>query len=206
MPHAFKQLLERMAQERFPGPSTSFSVFHLLLALELISKRTLGRNALSEALSVGHGAIRTIIARLEDAGLVEISKAGCSLTEKGLRIWKESISVLKKTEIENNKLTLDRHNFAVLIRNGSDKVQTGIEQRDAAVKAGARNAITIRMKQGRLIIPSVSQDVGRDFSEAANQLTELLHPSDNDAIVIVGSDGAKKAELGALAAAWSLLD
>jgi len=37
-------------------------------------------------------------------------------------------------------------------------------------------------------------------------LIELLHPSDNDAIVIVGSDTEEKAELGALAAAWSLLD
>lgn len=206
MPHAFKQLLERMAQERFPGPSASFSVFHLLLALELIAQKTLGRNTLSEALGVGHGAVRTIIARLEDAGLVEISKAGCSLTEKGLRVWKESVSVLKKAEVENNQLTLAKHNFAVLIRNCSDKVQTGIEQRDAAVRAGARNAITIRMKQGRLIIPSVSQDVGRDFPEAASQLTGLLHPRDNDAIVIVGSDTEEKAELGALAAAWSLLD
>ena len=206
MPFAFKQLLEKAASEKAPGPSPSFTTLHLLLAMELIAEKEIGRNKLAESLGVGEGAIRTILGRLKDAELVEISKTGCSLTDSGLRLWREYASVLRKIPIGQNELALAKFNFAVLVKNCGEAVGSGMEQRDAAVMAGAKSATTIRVKKGRLIIPSVSGDVARDFPKAANQLISLLHPRENDVIVIGGSDSPRKAEHGALAAAWSLLN
>jgi Mn-dependent DtxR family transcriptional regulator len=39
-------------------------------------------------MQVGDGAIRTIIGRLKDMGLINIAKQGCSLTSKGQEIWR----------------------------------------------------------------------------------------------------------------------
>jgi DNA-binding MarR family transcriptional regulator len=206
MPHSFKRVLEEVIREKAPGPSQSFSIFHLLLALELLAERTTGRNKLAENLGVGAGAVRTIIGRLRRANLVKVSRAGCSLTEKGSRLWRDYESVLKKVEIPPSQLALSRYNFAVLVRHCGGRVRSGIEQRDAAVMAGARSATTMKVQNGRLIIPSVSDNVAGDFPDAASHLTRLLHPENDDAIVIVGSDTSEKAEYGALAAAWALLD
>lgn len=207
MPHTFKQFLEKIASEKAPGPPSTFSVFHILRAIELISEKTIGRSKLAENLKVGEGAVRTIIDRLRDAGLIVASKAGCTLTKEGLRLWREYKSILvKKIKIGRNELTFAGFNFAVLIKNRSHKVKSGVEQRDSAIIVGAKGATTIMFKKGSLIMPSVSNDVARDFPKAANQIVKLLQPEENDVIIIGSADSLEKAEYGTLAAAWTLLD
>jgi predicted transcriptional regulator len=207
MPYTFKQLLEKITSEKAPGPSPSFSVFHLLHAIELISEKTIGRSKLAENLKVGEGAVRTIINRLKDADLVVTSKSGCALTSEGLRLLREYKSIFKKkTEIGKNELTLADYNFAILIKNRGHKVRSGVEQRDAAVMAGAKGATTIMFKEGRLKIPSVSDDVAKDFPNAANQIVRLLKPEEKDVIIIGSADSLGKAEYGTLAAAWTVLN
>jgi predicted transcriptional regulator len=203
---AFKRILERIASEKAPGPTPSFTLVHLLLAMELIAEKEIGRSKLAESLGVGEGTIRTMLGRLKDAGVAEISKAGCSLTNSGLGLWKEYTSIFKKVQIDQNELALAKYNFAILVRNCGEAIESGMEQRDAAVVAGARSATTIRVRKNRLVIPSVSDDVVKDFPTAADQLIKLLHPKEKDAIVIGGSDDPRKAEHGALAAAWTLLN
>lgn len=207
MPYTFKQLLEKIASEKAPGPSPSFSVFHLLHAIELISEKTIGRSKLAENLKVGEGAVRTIINRLKYADLVVTSKSGCTLTSEGLRLLREYKSIFKKKiEIGKNELTLTDYNFAILIKNRGHKVRSGVEQRDAAVMAGAKGATTIMFKEGRLKIPSVSDDVAKDFPNEANQIVRLLEPEENDVIIIGSADSLGKAEYGTLAAAWTVLN
>ncbi len=207
MPYTFKQLLEKITSEKAPGPSPSFSVLHILRAIELISEETIGRSKLAENLEVGEGAIRTIINRLKAADLIATSKAGCTLTSKGLRLWREYKSIFrKKVEIGKNELTIANSSFAVLIKDHGHNVKSGVEQRDAAVMAGAKGATTIMFKKGRLKIPSVSDDVAKDFPEAANQIIRLLEPEENDVIIIGSADSLGKAEYGTLAAAWTVLN
>ncbi|MEM3730198.1 MAG: DUF4443 domain-containing protein [Candidatus Bathyarchaeia archaeon] len=203
----FKKLLEKIAEEKAPGPVPTFTLFHLFLAVEALAEKSIGRGKLAEKLSVGEGTARTLIERLRDYGLIEISKSGCALTSEGLRIWQECRSVFeKKVEIEKNELTLAKHNFAILVKNCAHKIKLGVEQRDAAVSAGAKGATTVIFKGGRLIIPSVSNNVVEDFPEAAKQIAQILKPKENDVIIIGSADDLGKAERGTLAAAWTLLD
>lgn len=204
--YSFKHFLEKLAHEKAAGPSPTFSVFHLLVAIELIAENPIGRNKLAESLEVGDGAVRTIISRLKNAGLLETSKTGCSLTEKGMKLWKEYSSVMKKVEIKKNELALANYSFAVLVKNHGQKVESGMEQRDAAVIMGAKSVTTIVFRKGRLMIPSVSNDVAHDFPQATAQILRLLSPKENDAIVISSADNPGKAEYGALSAAWTLID
>ncbi|MEM3641808.1 MAG: DUF4443 domain-containing protein [Candidatus Bathyarchaeia archaeon] len=202
-----KQFLERIAGEKAPGPAPTFSVLHILRAMEIVAEKPIGRTKLAAELNMGEGATRTIINRLREAELLETSKMGCKLTAKGLRLWMEYKKVFqKKIEIGKSELTHAKYNFAMLAKNCGHKIRSGIEQRDAAVKIGAKGAITVIVRDGRLIIPSVSNDFARDFPTTAEKIVKLLQPEENDVILISGADTFDLAEHGIAAATWTLLD
>jgi DNA-binding MarR family transcriptional regulator len=207
MTSQFKRFIESLASPKGPGPSTTFSMFHIVYALELMAEKPIGRNKLAEKLNVGEGAIRTIISRLKGAGLIATSKEGCRLTDKGLSVWKKFVDVYpKRAEIGKTALTTSKYNYAFLVKNKAHKVKSGIDQRDAAIMGGARRAVVIVSKKGRLIIESVSNSIAKEFPEAASEILEKLEPEDNDVIIIAGADNPVKAKRGAFAASWVLID
>jgi len=206
MTSQFKSFIESLASPKGPGPSTTFSMFHIFYALELVAKKPIGRNKLAEKLNVGEGAIRTIISRLKDSGLIVTSKEGCTLTDKGMKIWKNFETAFpKRVEIGKTALTTSEYNYAFLVKNKGHKVKSGIDQRDAAIMGGARRALVIVFKNGQLIIESISNSIEKDFPEAANVILRDLKPKDNDAIIIAGADNLLKAKRGAFAASWVLI-
>jgi predicted transcriptional regulator len=204
---AVKKILEELLKERAPGPSPSFSIFHIIKALELTAKEgPIGRGKLSKKLGTGEGATRTLLNRLIDAGLIITSKPGCLLTEKGETIWNDFQSIFpQKVKLEESELTLANYNIALLIKGCGDKVKTGIEQRDAAILAGAKGATTLIFKNQTLIQPGISENLARDFPEIFNQITKQLALEENDVVVIGSADKWENAEYGALAAGWTLI-
>jgi hypothetical protein len=172
-----------------------------------MAERPIGRNRLAVKLNVGEGAVRTIINRLKGAGLIVTSKAGCTLTAKGLSIWKKFERFFpKRVEIGKTELTTAEHNYAFLVKNSGHKVKSGIEQRDAAIVAGAKRAVVIVSRGGHLVIESVSNNIEKEFPKAANQILKVIQPEDNDVIIIAGADILQKAKNAAFAASWALLD
>jgi len=206
MTFPFKSLIESLASPKGPGPSPTFSMFHIFYALELMAKKPIGRNKLAEKMNVGEGAIRTIINRLKDSGLIVTSKEGCILTEKGLSVWKNFEAVFpKRVEVGKTALTTSEYSYAFLVKNKGNKVKSGIDQRDAAIMGGARRAIVIVFKNGHLIIDSISDSLEKDFPEAADVILKDLKPEDNDVIIIAGAGKPLKAKRGAFAASWVLI-
>ncbi|MEM2527332.1 MAG: DUF4443 domain-containing protein, partial [Candidatus Bathyarchaeia archaeon] len=155
---------------------------------------------------LGEGAVRTLLRRLTEAGLVITSRSGCSLTHKGMKLWSEIERVLQgMVRIGGSELTLAPYSVAILVRGCADKVKSGIEQRDAAIVSGARGAVTIIFKNNRMIIPGVSENMERDYPSAFRELSCLMKPREGDVIIVSSADSQRDAEYGALAAAWSLL-
>ena len=111
----------------------------------------------------------------------------------------------KRIEIPNSELATSEFNFAFLVKNSGQKVGSGIDQRDAAIIAGARKALVIVYKNGHLIIESVSDCIEQKYPKAANLILEELTPQDNDVIIIAGAESTLKAKRGAFAASWSLI-
>jgi predicted transcriptional regulator len=203
---SLKKFIQEIAGKKAPGPSTTFTVFHIFYALELMSKNSMGRSKLAKRLNVGDGAVRTIISRLRNAGLIETSQEGCSLTKKGLEIWGQFEQVFpRRIEMSKNELNESEFNFAFLVKNSGQKVRSGIDQRDAAIIAGARKALVIVFKDGHLRIESVSDCIEKEYPKSANQILNELTPEDNDVIIVAGSDTVLKAKRGAFAASWSLI-
>jgi predicted transcriptional regulator len=202
----FKRFIETLASEKAPGPSTTFSMFHIFYALELLSEKPIGRNKLAEKMNVGEGAIRTIISRLKDAGLIETNKAGCKLTEKGSKIWGKFEELFPSmVEIEQTELTNSKFNFAFLVKNCGQKIRSGIEQRDAAIMGGAKRAIAIVSRNGHLTIDSVTNSIETEYPDSAKKMLKDIQPEDNDVIIVAGADDAVRAKRGAFAAAWVLI-
>ena len=201
-----KKLLENLLEEKAPGPFPSFAIYHLVKALELVAKGHVGRGKLSEELKIGEGATRTLIERFKAAHFVSVSKKGCFLTEKGKKLWSEFESVFpQKISLEKNELVLTECNIAVLVKDCGDNVRKGVEQRDAAMMAGAKGATTLVFRNKKLVMPNMSDDVNHDFPIAFRQITSILKLKENDVVVIGSADTLNKAEYGAWAAAWTLI-
>jgi hypothetical protein len=202
-----KKLITEVAGKKAPGPSTTFTVFHIFYALELMAQKPLGRNKLAEKLSVGDGAVRTIINRLKDYSLIDITKEGCILTQKGNEVWGQFEQVFpKRLKIEKSELATADYNFAFLVKGAGHRVKSGIDQRDAAIIAGARKAMVIVVKNNVLSIESVSDNIEKLYPKAANEIHQDFAPQENDVIIIAGAESALKAKRGAFAASWSLID
>ena len=202
-----KHLLRELIGEKAPGPTPSFSVVHVIRTLELLGEKPIGRNRLSQKLALGEGATRTLIERFRSLSLIVVDRKGCAFSRKGRELWSTLHAVIpRKTVLKESGLTLAPFNIAILVKDGSSNVRVGIEQRDAALLAGAKGATTLISKNGRLTIPPDCRDLIKDFPEIHRRLMDSLKPGENDAIVIGSADTLEKAEFGALAAAWTLLD
>jgi len=201
------KILRRLTEEKAAGPSPSFTELHLAKAIEIIGEKRIGRTKLSERLDIGQGVTRTLIDRLLDANLVKTSRLGCELTTSGLSILNQLRARLgHQAEVPRSSITVGPYNFGILVRNGGRKIRNGIKQRDAAVRAGAIGAVTLVFKRGLLCVPPMTEIAAKDWEETARRILDTFNAKDSDAIMICGAENMRKAEYGARAAAWTIID
>jgi len=195
-----------LAGEKAAGPRPLFTQLDLARAIEIIGTKRIGRNKLSERLGLGEGTTRTLIDRLLDARLIAISKLGCQLTRSGQSILNElNMRLGIRAKVSRSSVTVGTYNFGILVKEAANRITSGIEQRDAAVRAGADGAVTFVVKHGRLVMPPAAEPIMRGQEDAANKIQEAFRPQENDAIIIAGAESEQNAEEGARAAAWTLL-
>ena len=190
------------------GPSPTFERAHLLLAFITIGEsEAIGRHALAVRLGIGEGAIRTVLKRLREEGLVDADASGCHLVREGGQVYhslKKKLSPL--VLVEPSKLTVGAAQVAICVRGSGRAVKGGIEQRDLAINVGAAGATTYVVHGSKFTIPGGSDDCERDFpGKAWTVLRKKLNPSTGDAVILCGSEREDTARLGALSAALSLL-
>ena len=193
-----------MAERSGPSRSPSFIAAHVLKALEIIeSALGVGRQQLARELGIGEGTARTLVKRLKNDGLIEISRGGMVLTRKGTEMLNRIIERMKSAELGEMGITVGRSNFAVLVKGTADHIRNGLEHRDSALLVGAMGATTLTYKGGCLGIPGMVADVP---SKLEHELISKLKPEEGDAIIIGTANDPLLAELGAKAAALELID
>ncbi|MCL2642034.1 MAG: DUF4443 domain-containing protein [Candidatus Bathyarchaeota archaeon] len=203
-----KKLIISTADKKAPGPPTTFTSFHIYCALELLSQEQTGRNKLADKIGVGDGTIRTIINRLKTAELISNTKEGCTLTQKGQEVWQQFEQIFpQRTEIPKTEITPSEFNYGFIVKGQRDKIKSGIDQRDAAIIAGAKRAIVLIANQGSLHVASVDQCIDKEYTAATKEIRKKINPqNDKDIIIIAGAETPLKAKTGAFAAAWTLID
>jgi len=185
------------------GPVHRFADYHVYRTLLLLSDgRRRGRKALADAVNIGEGSMRTILEFLREKGYVDVKQTGIKISYKGQEFVRNL--PIRVERLEPSDISIAIRNVAVLVRNGAGKVSLGIEQRDAAIKAGADGATTIVVKEGKMIVPP-DYILDKEKPEIARGLRKLLSPSDGDIVIVGAAEKFDMAEDGALAAAFALL-
>jgi len=203
---SLKKFINITVGKKAPGPSIAFTPFHIYCALEQLSQGPIGRNRLADKLGVGDGTIRTIISRLKDAELILNTKEGGTLTTQGQGVWQQFEQVFpQRAEIPKTELTTSEFNYGFMIKDQRDKVKSGIDQRDAAIIAGAKRAIVLITNQKGLQVASVDQSIEEEYTVAAKEILKKITPQNKDVIIIAGAETPLKAKTGAFAAAWTLI-
>ena len=201
--------IQALAQIPSAGPSPSFSYPQICFAFLLIGdNKTVGRIQLSKMLGLGEGAIRTIMRHLSRAGLVKSTKQGCALSPKGISLYKRLRASISETYVvDARQLALDSSSTAVLVRGSAHRIRQGLEQRDAAVRAGATGACTIVVKHGGFVMPTISQEWRLDLNDPlAQELVKVFNPHSDDVIIIASANEKSIADYAALAAGLTLVD
>ncbi len=198
----------RAEGERPPGPAPTYGSVHVVLALLKIGDAgVLGRHALAGSIGVGEGAVRTIVKRLRTEGYIAVDAAGCALTPKGKRAYAGlKGEIPRRVALPASALTVGEVQAAVIVRGKAERVRTGIEQRDAAVKAGALGATTYVFVGSHFHVPGSGRDAEQEFpGDVWQRLRRALRPADGDAVIICGSGDERTSLVGAMCAGLTLL-
>ncbi len=200
--------LLKIVSEKDRGPIPSFAEPHLILAVLVAGdSKLIGRQALAKKVGLGEGAIRTIIKKLREDGYVGTNASGCYLTKKGTLAYKAlQTTIPRMLFLDSTKLTVGKQQVAILVRTRSPRLVYGVEQRDAAIKAGAAGATTYFVRDSKFRLPRGSQDCERDFPDPIwKTLRTKLHPVNGDVVIICGSEDETTSKLGGLSAVMTLL-
>ncbi len=199
--------IERVTRKIAPGRAPSFTAAHIIKALELIcGGDPVGRIRLSKELELGEGVTRTLVKHLKNEKIIKVTKSGIMFSQDGEGLFSDLKSkISERVEVPPNPLTVGPSNVAVLVRDVAHEVKRGLEQRDAAIKAGAFGATTLNFFQKRLRLPSMGEEVFKSIPHIHDLLVSKLNPKENDVIIIGSGEDKTSAEIGALMAAFELL-
>jgi hypothetical protein len=200
------ETIGKVAGKIAPGRLPSFAEAHVIKALEEIGlQENVGRLKLSKDLHLGEGETRTLVKHLKNEGLIEVSKSGISLSAAGKRLLSGlRVLVSEQIDVPSTLLTVGPFNVAVRVKGIKDSVHYGLEQRDAAIMAGAKGATTLIFTKNRLTMPGTGEDVSKNDPSILASLSKL-DLNEGDVIIIGSADEKIKAEFGAKTAALELL-
>lgn len=186
------------------GPLPSFDITDILLAIIAIDDSFVGRKKLAYSLELGEGAVRTLISRLRDSGLIETVASGCRLTEKGLNLYKQINHDLKIFE-PPSIIPTNLHLAGLVAKGLGNRVAKGLEERDIAVRAGAAGALILVAKNGRIVMPGVS-DLSKEHPEQYLALMKTARPENGDLLIVTWAEEKRIARKAALAVVTGIME
>ena len=201
--HQVINALSRVAQRYAPSRILSFDLVHVFKTLQLMGKYgRISRTILVHELGLGEGSIKTLVKHLKMNGLVETSKGGMWMSDKGLKLYsKFSDVVTSEINIPECSFNVGKYNHVVLLKNKASEIGQGIEQRDAAIKMGANGATTLLYEDGKFYMPGKNQDFVKTDKSVQQTMIEKLHPENKDVIIIGSAENKRIAEFAAKNAA-----
>ncbi|MGP3667080.1 MAG: DUF4443 domain-containing protein [Candidatus Bathyarchaeota archaeon] len=205
--HEFFRILKKVLKSK-GGPPLTFTLFHVIEALEIIgNENNIGRVKLAKKLGLGEGATRTLLKHLKENKLITVHPAfGCRLTEAGKKLYKIINSNLSRVvELPKTSLSVGKYSTAILVKNAGKVISYGLEQRDAAIKAGGVGATTLIYSDGKFIMPGFKAEEYIKDDEISRLLISNLQPSNGDVVIIGGGLDKYTAKIAAKMAAIETL-
>lgn len=202
--HMYIKTLQEISSRYAPSRILSFDIAHTFKALQLIETRGhMSRDLLCEELNLGEGSIKTLVKHLKMENMIETSNAGTKMSDKGKKFFEELLSSIPaECKIPKCSIALGKFNYAILLKQLSFAIKSGIEQRDAAIRMGGMGATTLLIRKGKFMMPTTNYDSLKKEPCIHRLLIEKLNPEEGD-VIIIGSDDKQQriAELAAKSAA-----
>ncbi len=178
----------------------------MLVLLLIREAGILGRYRLSQMLSVPAGVARGMLSILERTGLVRSAgRRGCTITAKGtarLSRMLKGLTIVGVRRLESHIAGTTAFNVVFHVRGGADRVRMGVEQRDAAIKAGASGAITLVFDGKAFRFPGVREKLRVTDHNTLKEATADLKPKQSDTLIVAfGSEWWHAVRGGLLACA-----
>jgi hypothetical protein len=192
--HTYVKSLQKAADRFAPSRVLSFDTVHVFKTLQLIEQNGhVSREMLCKELELGEGSVKTLVRHLKMQNMIESTNAGTKMTKKGGLIFSElKSSIPSEITISKCAITLGRHNHAILLKQMSFVIKSGLEQRDAAIKIGALGATTLLFQDGKFFISGTNYDSLKNERQLSKLLIEKLQPANGDVIIIGSDDHSKK--------------
>lgn len=207
--HTFVKAVMGVATRYAPSRVLSFNEVHVFKAMQIMKEnRRVSRVLLCKELALGEGAVKTLVKHMKTDDLIATTNAGTRMTTRGKAICKAlASSIPAETSLPKCSVALGKFNHAVLLKNLSYVIKSGIEQRDAAIKMNATGATTLLYKDKNLVMPTnMNQNSLKKEPAIRKLLIEKLKPEQDDVIIIGSSDNnSRTAEMAAKSAALSTL-
>ena len=159
--------------------------------------RFVSRMTLCKQLHIGEGAVKTLILHMKAQKIVDTTRAGTYLTEKGKRFAIAIMSDIPDERIiKKSTICSGKYNHSILIKGQAKIIKTGIEQRDFAILYGASIALTLIYQDGRFSFPGEQKDA---LVKDKKVLAELMsmNPKENDVVIITSASDPFVAEVAA---------
>jgi predicted transcriptional regulator len=194
------------------GPLPKIDLVKLISAIIIISwYKPIGRYLLSKLTDVPQGVVRGLLNRLQSSKHVVISKRGALLTPLGEKTLNEVLDDLKidkiiKLNVEEIKpLTEGRCVIGICVKKAANNIRSGVEQRDEAIKHGAKGATTIVCKSGDLYVPPTYESLRQLSPNIYELLMVRFNPKDDDVIIISWNEKEGRVLEGVISAVISTL-
>ena len=183
------------------GPMFRFTDANVYWALHILSSgKRMGRKRLADEIGVGEGSMRRILETLREWEMIQIKQSGITITRSGLGFLSEI--PLKVIDVDLGDSIVGDYSQSVLVFNVADKIQNGMQQRDAGIRVGATGCTTLVIRDGNLILPpDWNMDVERPEIAKNVRATGI---TDKDAIIVGSGNDQRTAMMAALTAAFEL--
>lgn len=188
------------------GPLPAFTGVQLVYFIFLVgAEPRVGRKKLTRLLGVGEGSVRTMLSRLTELGYVTSTRSGVELTANGSKIYEALREYLSPPIKVDFPMPWDSiHNYGIVLKGLAERVSTGIEERDEAVRYGASAAMVLTCLQDGIHMPKIT-NLSIERPEFAQHITSFFKPEVGDVIIITGAETEHDAKYSALAAALKIL-
>jgi len=179
--------------------SPAFSEAYLIRTLIEIKKNPLiGRKTLSSKIGICEGSMRSLLNHLKDNGMLTATKKGQSITSAGNEITTQFLKFCSfPFKIYLPDMTLDNC-MGIILRNVSEKIKSGIVERDIAIREGCNGAFILLWTNDEFKFPFINTSI-LDFSvslEFLNNMARRENLKENDVVVICFAEDYIKAENG----------
>ncbi len=178
----------------------NFSEYDLIKALLLISDSPLGRNQLMKKLELTEASTRSLMKKLAAAKFVKTTTKGISLNKEG----QSFVGKIKSVLAGPAPINFGGFSIAFRISNSASMINFGLEQRDAAIRAGAAGCLVLVYRGNKLILPG-GEGMENVYIDIFNGVSQNFKLVEGDAVIVAFANTKRQAELGAWAAAKTLL-